>query len=56
MSPQALPWGEGVWFSSCYVVSIDTGHIAQSPQSGPTWSPDFRMEPVLSVSSFIPPT
>ena len=29
----------GAWFSSWYVVSIDTGHIAQSPQSGPrcTW-------------------
>ena len=27
------PWGSstwGVWFSSWYVVSIDTGHIAQS--------------------------
>ena len=42
---------EGVWFSSWYVVSIDTGHIAQSPQSGPRWSPAFKMEPVLSVSS-----
>ena len=52
MSPGALPWGEGVWFSCWYVVSIDTGHIAQSPQSGPRWSPAFRMEPVLSVSSF----
>ena len=38
---------EGVWFSSWYVVSIDTGHIAQSPQSGPRWSPAFKMEPVL---------
>ena len=56
------PWGSsmagvgsgevGVWFSSWYVVSIDTGHIAQSPQSGPRWSPAFKMEPVLSVSSF----
>ena len=44
--------GQGVWFSSWYVVSIDTGHIAQSPQSGPRWSPAFKMEPVLSVSSF----
>ena len=42
----------GVWFSSWYVVSIDTGHIAQSPQSSPGWSPAFKMEPVLSVSSF----
>ena len=41
----------GVWFSSWYVISIDTGHIAQSPQSGPRWSPVFKMEPVLSVSS-----
>ena len=44
--------GRGVWFSSLYVISIDTGHIAQSPQSGPRWSPAFEMEPVLSVSSF----
>ena len=55
MSPGALPsglgWG-GVWFSSWYVVSINTGHIAQSPQSSPRWSPAFEMEPVLSVSSF----
>ena len=39
MSPGALPWGWGgvgrVCFSSWYVVSIDTGHIAQCPQSGP---------------------
>ena len=30
------PWGSsipGVWFSSWYVVSTDTGLIAQSPQS-----------------------
>ena len=49
------PWGSsirGVWFSSWYVISIDTGYIAQSPQSGPRWSPAFKMEPVLSVSSF----
>ena len=51
MSPGALPSG-GVWFSSWYVISVDTGHIAQSPQSSPTWSPAFKMEPVLSVSSF----
>ena len=42
----------GARFSSWYVVSIDTGHIAQSPQSGPRWSPALKMEPVLSVSSF----
>ena len=42
-----------VWFSSWYVVSIDTGYIAQSPQSYPRWSPAFKIEPVLSVSSFI---
>ena len=53
MSRGVLPSG-GVWFSSWSVVSIDTGHIAQSPQSGPRWSPAFKMEPVLSVSSFIP--
>ena len=49
------PWGssiQGAWFSSWYVVSIDTGRIAQSPQAGPRWSPAFKMEPVLSVSSF----
>ena len=46
MSPGALPSG-GVWFSSWYVISIDTGHIAQSPQSGPRWSPAFKMEPIL---------
>ena len=42
----------GAWVSSWYVISIDTGHIAQSPQSSPRWSPAFKMEPVLSVSSF----
>ena len=52
MSPGVLPSGEGAWFSSWYVVSIDTGHIVQSPQSGPRWSPAFKTEPVLSVSSF----
>ena len=46
-SPGALPWGRGGWFSSWYVVSIDTGHVAQSPQSGPRWSPAFKIEPVL---------
>ena len=35
-----------------YVISIHIGHIGQSPQSGPRWSPAFKMEPVLSVSSF----
>ena len=46
------PWGssfQGFWFSSWYVISIDTGRIAQSPQSGPRWSPAFTMESVLSV-------
>jgi len=51
MSPGALPSG-GAWFSSWYVVSIDTGHRAQGPQSGLRWSPALEMEPVLSVSSF----
>ena len=37
----------GVWFSSCSVISIDTGHIAQSPQSRPGWGPVFKIEPVL---------
>ena len=45
----------GLWFSSWYVVSIDTGHIAHSPLSGPRWSSAFKMEPVLSVSSFSKP-
>ena len=51
MSPGILQSG-GTWFSSWYVISIDTGHIAQRPQSGPRSSPAFKMEPVLSVSSF----
>ena len=41
------PWGssiQGAWFSSWYVVSIDTGHIAQSPQSGPRWESCFQDE------------
>ena len=50
-SPGALP-SRGPWFSSLYVISIDTGGIAQSPQSSPRWSPAFKTEPVLSVSSF----
>ena len=44
------PWGssiQGVWFSSWYVISIDTEHIAQSAQSSLRWSPAFKMEPVL---------
>ena len=40
-------------FSNWYVVSIDTGHIAQSPQSGPRWSPAFKIEPVLFPPSFL---
>ena len=55
LSPGPLPWwgvGVCVWFSSWYVVSTDTGHIAQSPQSSPRWSPAFKMEPILSVPSF----
>ena len=39
-----------------YVIPIDTGHIALSPQSSPRWSPAFKVEPVLSVSSFISPS
>ena len=49
MSPGALP-SRGL-VSSWYVISIDTGHIAQSPQSGPRWSPAFKMEPVLFPTS-----
>ena len=52
MSPGVLSSG-GVWFSSWYVVSIDNGHTDQSSQSGPRWSPAFKMEPVLPVSSFM---
>ena len=40
------------WFSSWGVVSIDTGCRAQSPQPKPGWSPAFKIEAVLSVSSF----
>ena len=49
------PWGSsiwGSWFSNWYVISINTGRIAQSPQSSPGWSPAFGMEPALSVSPF----
>ena len=53
MSPGLFHQEGWVWFSSWYVLSIDTGHIAQSPQSSPRWSPAFKMEPILSVSSFI---
>ena len=42
----------GSWFSSWFVFSIDTGHVAQSSQSRPRWSSAFKMEPVLPVSSF----
>ena len=45
----------GAWFSSCYVISIDTGHIAQSLQSGPRWSHAFKIEPDLFPSSILPP-
>ena len=44
-SPGALL--SGAWFSSWYVISIDTGRIAQSPQSGQRWSPAFKIEPIL---------
>ena len=44
-SPGALPSG-GLVFQ-LYVVSVDTGHIVLSPQSGPRWSPAFKIEPVL---------
>ena len=55
-SPEAPSWWGGGWclIFHWYVVSVDTGHIAQSPQFGPQWSPAFKMEPVLSVSSFNP--
>ena len=44
----------GVWFSSWSVISIDTGYIVQSPQSGPRWSPAFKIEPVLFPPSETP--
>ena len=56
------PWGSSIGVGvgglvfQLYVIPIDTGHIALSPQSSPIWSPAFKMEPVLSVSSFIPPS
>ena len=52
MSPGALPSGCLVF--QLVVVSTDTGHIAQSPQSGPRWSPAFKMEPVVFPPSFPP--
>ena len=51
MSPGVL-LSRGPGFSSRCVVSIDTGHIAQSPQSDPRWSSAFKMEPVLFPPSF----
>ena len=50
-SPGALPLG--TWFSSWYV-SIDAGRRAQSPQSGPGWSPALKMESVLFPPSAAP--
>ena len=35
-SPRALP-SRGLVSSRC-IISIDTGHVAHSPQSGPRWS------------------
>ena len=55
MSPGALSWVGGVWFSSWYVVSIGTGHIAQSPPSGPKWSPAFKIEPPLALFTVMLP-
>ena len=49
------PWASPIWeirFSSRFVLSIDIGHIDQSLQSSPRWSPAFKTDPVLSVSSF----
>ena len=43
----------GTRFSSWYV-SIDAGRRAQSPQSGPGWSPALKMEPVLFPPSAAP--
>ena len=51
-SPGALP--SGTWFPSWYVVSIDTGHITQSPQSCPRWSPALKIDRACSISSFTP--
>ena len=46
--------GNGALVFRWYVVSIDTGHIAQSPRSGPRWSPAFKIEPVLFPPSVSP--
>ena len=51
------PWGSsirGLCFSSWYVICIDIGHVARSPQSSPRWSPAFKMEPVLFLPSVLP--
>ena len=45
-SPGALPSWRLV-FASWYGVSIDPGCITHSPQSGPGWSPAFKIGPVL---------
>ena len=46
--------GNGALVFRWYVVSIDSGHTAQSPQSDPRWSPAFKIEPVLFLPSFPP--
>ena len=46
----------GAWFSSWNVASIHSGQRAQSPQSGPRWSPAFKAEPVLFPPSALPCT
>ena len=51
MSPGVLPSRGLVFQLVCH--SIDTGHIAQSLQSGPRWSPAFKMEPVLFPPSVV---
>ena len=45
MNPGVLTSG-GLVFQ-LVVVSIDTGHRAQSPQSSRKWSPALKTEPVL---------
>ena len=48
-SPGALPCRGLVFQLVCH-----TRHTAQSPQSGPRWSPAFKIEPVLFPPSLQP--
>ena len=60
MSPGALPSGAGWGWGGLVFQLVCRFHrycfkvysLAQRPQSGPRWSPAFKMELVLSVSPF----